>query len=354
MDEERGGGRGRGQVRGDGQDNEDMRDEEEDVANMRIRSAPQSAHKGRTKSKEMTSADDRTRAEGGAARGWDVDTVDLEEGKTLRWGRRELRETRWKERYSESEDCSGYVSKLPGAATAVNVELAWDVQRKRNGKARSEQEVVTRGKRRMWKKSMRVRAPDNLQMRWCQPPSSLVAKCRCDELSGEPEEKGYIGLVMFKHDSCSSSSFSSRRDQSLEAAESHPRHIKSAATCCSELGASFGLVRYKAGEYFRRDGFEESKIFMLRAQAWGMLDSRDGDDTEDRVLIALRKVFSQCSGDQKFQACVKGKHAKKILEVSAVVFPGKGVNVARVVIPGGERDLEETWPCRCVSQRLVD
>jgi hypothetical protein len=51
-----------------------------------------------------------------------------------------------------SEDCSGYVSKLPGAATAVNVELAWDMQRKRNGKAKSEQEVVTRGKWRMWKK----------------------------------------------------------------------------------------------------------------------------------------------------------------------------------------------------------
>jgi hypothetical protein len=60
-----------------------MRDEEEDVANMRIRSAPRSAHEGRTKRKEMTSADDQTRAEGGAARGWDVDTVDREEGKTL-------------------------------------------------------------------------------------------------------------------------------------------------------------------------------------------------------------------------------------------------------------------------------
>jgi hypothetical protein len=83
MDEERGGGRRRGQVRGDGQDNEGMRDEEEDVANMRIRSAPRSAHEGRTKSKEMTSADDQTRAEGGAAQGWDVDTVDREEGKTL-------------------------------------------------------------------------------------------------------------------------------------------------------------------------------------------------------------------------------------------------------------------------------
>ncbi|KAJ7799610.1 hypothetical protein B0H14DRAFT_3787561 [Mycena olivaceomarginata] len=76
------------------------------------------------------------------------------------------------------------------------------------------------------------------------------------------------------------------------------------------------------------------------------LHSRDGNDTEDRALIALRKVFSQCSGDRKFQACVKGKHTKKILEVGAVAFPGKGVNVAQVVIPGGERDLEETWPCR--------
>jgi hypothetical protein len=76
MDEERGGGRRRGQVRGDGQDSEGTRDEEQDVAKMRIRSAPRSAYEGRTKSKEMASADDRTRAVGGAAREWDVDTVD--------------------------------------------------------------------------------------------------------------------------------------------------------------------------------------------------------------------------------------------------------------------------------------
>ncbi|KAJ7304754.1 hypothetical protein DFH08DRAFT_825320 [Mycena albidolilacea] len=136
MDEKRGGGRRRGQVRGDGQENEGMREEEEDIVNMRIRSVPRNTHEGRTKSKEMTSADDRTRTEGGAARGWDVDTVDREEGKTLRWERWELRESRSKERYSESEACSRYVSKLPGAAAAANMELAWDVQRKRKGKVR--------------------------------------------------------------------------------------------------------------------------------------------------------------------------------------------------------------------------
>jgi hypothetical protein len=119
---------------------------------MRIRSAPRSAYEGRTKSKEMASADDRTRSVGGAARGWDVDNVNRGEVKTLRWGRRELRDTRSKERYSESEVCSGYVSKLPGTAAAASTELSWDMQRKRSGKARSKQEVVTRGKRRMWQK----------------------------------------------------------------------------------------------------------------------------------------------------------------------------------------------------------
>jgi 5-hydroxyisourate hydrolase-like protein (transthyretin family) len=41
--------------------------------------------------------------------------------------------------------------------------------------------------------------------------------------------------------------------------------------CLAMSAGRFTLkVRYKAGEYFRRDGFEESKIFMLRARAWGM------------------------------------------------------------------------------------